>query len=95
MKDNEIAALVNKLRDIAVDFHAAQQLRERIAHEIVPHLKRIAELEKDAAGWRLPVAALQQLSKETGIPPYAIDVILKRADALRRNMPEGSNTNDA
>lgn len=39
MKDHQIAAVVNELRDIAVQFHGAQQLRERIAHVIVPLLK--------------------------------------------------------
>jgi hypothetical protein len=32
--DHEVAALVNRLRDIAVAFHATEQLRDRIAHEI-------------------------------------------------------------
>jgi len=39
MKDGEIATLVNKLRDIAIEFHGQQQLRERIAGLIVPVLK--------------------------------------------------------
>jgi hypothetical protein len=39
MRDGEIAALVNKLRDIAMEFHGQQQLRERIAGLIVPVLK--------------------------------------------------------
>jgi len=36
VKDHEVAALVNRLRDIAIEFHGTQQLRERIAHEIRP-----------------------------------------------------------
>lgn len=39
MPDHEIAALVNKLRDVAVRFHDAAQLRERIADVLVPVLK--------------------------------------------------------
>lgn len=39
LKDHEIAQTVTTLRNIAVEFHAAQQLRERIAHVIVPILK--------------------------------------------------------
>ena len=31
MKDHQIRELVNELRDIAVDYHGTQQLRERIA----------------------------------------------------------------
>lgn len=45
MKDHEISKIVNELRDIAIDFHAAGQLRERIAYCIVDPLKSIAKLE--------------------------------------------------
>jgi len=31
MKDHEIREAINELRDIAIKYHAAQQLRERIA----------------------------------------------------------------
>lgn len=41
MKDHEIALVVNRLRDIAIDFHAAGQLRARIADLIVPLLKGV------------------------------------------------------
>ncbi|MRV72517.1 hypothetical protein GJ700_12435 [Duganella sp. FT92W] len=37
--DRRIADTVNALRDVAVKFHDAQQLRERIAHIVVPLLK--------------------------------------------------------
>jgi hypothetical protein len=33
-KCNEVAAVVNELRDIAVEYHGAQQLRERIAEVV-------------------------------------------------------------
>lgn len=39
LKDHQIAALVNELRDIAVEFQGTQQLRERIAQVVVPALK--------------------------------------------------------
>ena len=39
LKDDQIAALVNKVRDIARMFHDHQSLRERIAIELVPALK--------------------------------------------------------
>ena len=39
IKDHQIAQIVNQLRDIAIEFHMVQQLRERIAHVIVPVLK--------------------------------------------------------
>ena len=68
LKDNQIAEVVNTLRDIAVEFHSTQQLRERIAHVIVPLLSRRAvpqaNAEQDAQdkidaeryrAWRLAV----------------------------------------
>ena len=42
MKDHEIAALVNTLRDIAIKYHGSQQLREQIAAVVVPALQRAA-----------------------------------------------------
>jgi hypothetical protein len=40
LKDHEIRETVNKLRDIALKYHAAGQLRAQIADVIVPILKR-------------------------------------------------------
>ncbi|EBB7345085.1 hypothetical protein PK12_003587 [Salmonella enterica subsp. enterica] len=34
MKENQIRELVNDLRDIAVEYHGTQQLRERIARTV-------------------------------------------------------------
>lgn len=48
LKDHEVAATVNGLRDIALRFHGTQQLRERIARFIVPLLK--GESPAPAAG---------------------------------------------
>jgi hypothetical protein len=51
LKDHQIAALGNELRDIAVKFHGTQQLRERIAHVVVPALRAGADsgVQEDAA----------------------------------------------
>lgn len=46
--DRAIADTVNTLRDIAINFHAADQLRARIAHVVVPRLKRIKNLKARA-----------------------------------------------
>ena len=35
MKDHEIREAINELRDIAIKYHSAQQLRERIAHVVL------------------------------------------------------------
>jgi hypothetical protein len=39
LKDHEISAIVNELRDIAIKYHDAQQLRECIAAVVVPALR--------------------------------------------------------
>lgn len=43
MKDHQIRELVNELRDIAVDYHATQQLRERIARAVRAAMQGKAE----------------------------------------------------
>lgn len=43
MKDHEIAQLVNDLTQVAREFGATQQLRERIAAVIVPVLKKVPD----------------------------------------------------
>lgn len=44
--DHEIAAAINELRSIAVEFHNTQQLRERIAQVVVPLLKRTTAVHR-------------------------------------------------
>lgn len=51
-KDDQIAALVNKVRDIARMFHDHQSLRERIAIELVPALKASQEVKSNAERFR-------------------------------------------
>ena len=52
LKDHQIAALVNKVRDIARMFHGHQSLRERIAIELVPALKVSQEVKRNAERYR-------------------------------------------
>ena len=54
--DHQIAALVNKVRDIARMFHDHQSLRERIAIELVPALKASQEVKSNAERWRYAIA---------------------------------------
>jgi hypothetical protein len=61
--DRKIADTVNTLRDIAVQFHSAHQLRERIANVLVPMLRATQPVKQDLtadeamrvalAGWKL------------------------------------------
>jgi hypothetical protein len=50
VKDHEIAQAVNSLRDIAIQFHATQQLRERIVGVVLPLLKRSRAAEPGQQG---------------------------------------------
>ena len=59
-KDDQIAALVNKVRDIAHMFHDHQSLRERIAIELVPALKVTQEVKSDAERGRLLIEWLKR-----------------------------------
>jgi len=59
-KDDQIAALVNKVRDIARMFHDHQSLRERIAIELVPALKVYQEAKSDAERGRFLIEWLKR-----------------------------------
>lgn len=56
LKDHQIAALVNKVRDIARMFHGHQSLRERIAIELVPALKASQDVQSNAERWIYAIA---------------------------------------
>lgn len=78
VKDHEIAQAVNELRDIAVTFHATQQLRERIAGVVVPLIRRaaptrlsdeqVAEIGRRTAGlaWCLEFARAIEAAHDIG-----------------------------
>ncbi|HFP9198968.1 TPA: hypothetical protein ACHP1R_005011 [Raoultella ornithinolytica] len=57
MKDHEIRELVNQLRDIAIKYHGAGQLREQIAHVV-----RAAMLQDE------PVTTANKLGSSPVIP---------------------------
>lgn len=56
LKDHQISALVNKVRDIARMFHGHQSLRERIAIELVPALKASQDVQSNAERWIYAIA---------------------------------------
>lgn len=62
MKDHQFRELVNELRDIAVEYHGTQQLRERIARTIRAAMLQGAEPVTTAN--KLPFE--QWLSQQTG-----------------------------
>jgi hypothetical protein len=59
-KDDQIAALVNKVRDIARMFNDHRSLRERIAIELVPALKVSQEVKSDAERGRFLIEWLKR-----------------------------------
>ncbi len=48
LKDHEIREAINQLRDIAIEFHETQQLRERIAHVVLSLIEKLRD-EYEAA----------------------------------------------
>lgn len=65
LKDHQIAAMVNSLRDIARQFHGHDSLRERIANVLVPALKAEAQqpvtggpVQADSSGHLRVIASL-------------------------------------
>lgn len=58
IKDHEIAKLVNDLRDVAVQFHGAQQLRARIQEVLLPFIettkpKRVCKVCKGSGSYKV------------------------------------------
>lgn len=58
LSDREIADTVNQVRDIAKEFHATQQLRERIARVLLPALKRAATVAEPSAEYHKQLTEL-------------------------------------
>ena len=80
MKDHQIRELVNELRDIAVEYHGTQQLRERIARTIRAAMLQGADGNSPVIpdGW---VACVERM-------PSAVEQVLAyRPDAPESNDP--------
>ncbi|HHW0480895.1 TPA: DUF551 domain-containing protein [Escherichia coli] len=72
MKDHQIRELVNELRDIAVEYHGTQQLRERIARTVRAAMLNHSENERDmvehvSQPYKLPATRFQQVADLYGI----------------------------
>lgn len=81
MKDHQIRELVNELRDIAVEYHGTQQLRERIARTV-----RAAMLQ----------GADGTLTNEDAKRVGELVMLVKRlAHSLRKANPDSKLQNDA
>lgn len=51
MKENQIRELVNELRDIAIEYHGTQQLRERIARTVRAAIIQAGNSPVTPDGW--------------------------------------------
>ncbi|HFW5272576.1 TPA: DUF551 domain-containing protein [Salmonella enterica subsp. enterica serovar Bullbay] len=79
MKDHQIRELVNELRDIAVEYHGTQQLRERIARTVRP-----AMLQSFGNSEQLDEVGLWNNHRNTPTTKPAIDTgeLLKRIEGM-------------
>ncbi|EEA7841670.1 DUF551 domain-containing protein [Salmonella enterica subsp. enterica] len=78
MKENKIRELVNELRDIAIEYHGTQQLRERIARTVR------AALHHDLEKLNQPVSFTDWLPELIEGMDVSIDVSTCDADAGNR-----------
>ena len=63
MKDHQIRELVNELRDIAIEYHGTQQLRERIARTVRAAMLQAGNSAVTPDGW-IPVS--ERMPEESG-----------------------------
>ncbi|EGS3774535.1 DUF551 domain-containing protein [Salmonella enterica] len=71
MKENKIRELVNELRDIAIEYHGTQQLRERIARTVRAAIIQAGNYPVTPDGWiscseQMPV--IGELNWRTSFP---------------------------
>ncbi|EBZ8545413.1 DUF551 domain-containing protein [Salmonella enterica subsp. enterica serovar Muenchen] len=71
MKENQIRELVSELRDIAIEYHGTQQLRERIARTVRAAIIQAGNSPVIPGGWiscseRMPV--IGELNWRTSFP---------------------------
>ncbi|EHN1695384.1 DUF551 domain-containing protein [Salmonella enterica subsp. enterica serovar Newport] len=78
MKENQIRELVNELRDISIEYHGTQQLRERIARTVR------AALHHDLEKLNQPVSQTYELPELIEGMEVSIDVSTCDADAGNR-----------
>lgn len=91
MKDHEIAALVNNLRDVAISFHGTQQLRSRIQDLVLPAIKSAAAPNSQLveALRKLILAADNIEPGDGGLSGYGalVDAAIAAEDALSAASP--------
>lgn len=86
VKDHEIRELVNTLRDIAVQYHATQQLRSRIQDVILPIFARAQQpVVADGAALELPpLPRKQEIARYDGPAIYGYSVSGYRDEQMQQ-----------
>lgn len=88
MKKNQIRELVNELRDIAIEYHGTQQLRERIARTVR------AAWHHDVEKPNQPVSQTYNLPELIEDMEVSIDVSTCGADAGNRYFGTGTEVSE-
>jgi len=93
-KDHKIREIVNQLRDISLEFHAHQSLRERIANVLLPALKPAPSAEpstpyRPLTEFERAVVANFQAHMQEKVIPEIVKAIQERevAASVTRHMP--------
>lgn len=79
MKDHQIRELVNELRDIAVEYHGTQQLRERIARKVRASMLNHSEVDRDM---------VERVSQHYKLPSQSSDAVNEAAWKLHDTLTE-------
>lgn len=87
MKDHQIRELVNDLRDIAIGYHGAQQLRERIARTVRAAMLQAGNSPVIPDCW-IPVSE-RMPERDVDVQVYCADKKEQMVGYMERNETEG------
>ncbi|CDV89477.1 TPA: DUF551 domain-containing protein [Salmonella enterica subsp. enterica serovar Typhi] len=89
MKENQIRELVNELRDIAIEYHGTQQLREQIARTVRAAIIQAGNSPVTPDGW-IPVSERMPENKPGSYEYIVFESLNNRAHHDYWNVPDGS-----
>ena len=87
MKDHQIRELVNDLRDIAIEYHGTQQLRERIARTVRAAMLQTGNSPVTPDTW-IPVSE-RMPERDVDVQVYCADKKEQMVGYMERNETEG------
>ncbi|EAM8298163.1 DUF551 domain-containing protein [Salmonella enterica] len=87
MKDHQIRELVNDLRDIAIEYHGTQQLRERIARTVRAAMLQTGNSPVTPDTW-IPVSE-RMPERDVDVQVYCADKKEQMVGFMERNETEG------